>query len=158
MKLVAYTDGSFSVARVPETGDEIGVYGAGVYCILENNIDPITIRVAGTDVNLARMRNVAGELLACFRLIDFVENTVPQYNEIDIYYDYEGVEKWVTGEWRANKSETMAYRNYMREAQKKRKITFVKVPAHSVVFYNEQADALAKQAVEEECRNRGLEV
>lgn len=66
--------------------------------------------------------------------------------EITIRYDYEGIQKWADGEWRANKALT---RDYAREIDYYRdtlKINFEKVKAHSGDIWNEAADRLAKSA------------
>ena len=40
---------------------------------------------------------------------------LPQYDVLELFYDYEGIEKWVTGEWRAKNPLTQTYRDFMRE-------------------------------------------
>ena len=67
--------------------------------------------------------------------------------EIDIYYDYEGIEKWATGLWKANKEQTQNYVKTINDMKKKIDIYFQKVLAHSGDYYNEVADSLAKKAV-----------
>ena len=37
------------------------------------------------------------------------------YTSFTFYHSYEGVEKWVTGEWKANKQLPQAYRDWMRK-------------------------------------------
>ena len=69
------------------------------------------------------------------------------YKDLLIYYDYEGIEKWCSGEWKANKEGTIYYRQFCIEAMKKINISFKKVKAHSGNKYNDMADKLAKQAV-----------
>ena len=66
---------------------------------------------------------------------------------IAIYYDYEGIAKWCTGEWRANKPGTIAYRDFYEKISEDIDITFVKVQGHSNDKYNDMADALAKDAL-----------
>ena len=66
---------------------------------------------------------------------------------MEIRYDYEGVEKWVTGVWRAKTPLTSKYAAYMQEAGKKVKISFCKIAAHTGNHYNEEADQLAKSAL-----------
>ena len=76
-------------------------------------------------------------------------NWAIQYNKtkITIYYDYEGIEKWATGEWKANKSITKDYVRFIGEKRNSLDINFIKVPAHSGVRLNEEVDKLAKDAL-----------
>ena len=64
-----------------------------------------------------------------------------------LLYDYEVVEKWVTGVWRAKTPLTRKYAVHMQEAGKKIQISFCKVAAHTGNHYNEEADQLAKSAL-----------
>ena len=41
------------------------------------------------------------------------------YTSFTFYHSYQGVEKWVTGEWKANKELPQAYREWMRAQQEK---------------------------------------
>ena len=66
---------------------------------------------------------------------------------IEIRYDYEGIEKWVTGEWRSKTELTQKYAEAMRGWSRSIEIKFTKVPAHSHVKYNELADYLAKKGL-----------
>ena len=65
---------------------------------------------------------------------------------ITIFHEYEGVAKWVNGEWKAKKPETKKYQDAMTDLMKRIEIKFVKVPAHAGVHFNELADRLAKDA------------
>ena len=64
-----------------------------------------------------------------------------------IYFDYQGIEAWYTGEWQA-KSEIALF--YVKESKKfKAEFNFHKVKAHSGDRWNEEADALAKKGMEQ---------
>ena len=58
-----------------------------------------------------------------------------------------GIEKWATGEWKRNKTGTITYHNFIKTNEKKIKINFIKVAAHTGIPGNEKADELAKQSV-----------
>ena len=146
MKVTAYVDGSFSVIEGK------GVYGGGIVLLFEKMERPFYQTCNGDDTNIARLRNVAGELMATISAVGIVKG-LPPYDELEICYDYEGIEKWVTGEWQAKKAFTKAYKQAMFDAQKEIKITFTKVAAHTGDTYNEKADKLAKEAVKEYARN-----
>ncbi len=134
--LLAYVDGSYNV-KTKEYG-----YGC---ILLEGQKEIIQITGKGNDENYVMMRNVAGEIIGSEKAICYaIEHG---YTSLHIYYDYEGIERWATGQWKANKSGTQAYQHFVQESQKKISISFVKVLAHSGDYYNEKVDLLAKKAV-----------
>jgi len=87
------------------------------------------------------MRQVAGELRAVQEAIAWCrEHSVA---EVSLFYDYEGIEKWATGEWRANKPATRAY---ARAAGKWPVVVhWHKVESHIGNRWNDHADQLAKR-------------
>ena len=132
---VAYVDGSFNI--------ETGVFGCGVVIFCNGKEETFSKKFS--DPEMATMRNVAGEIEGAMLAMRYcVDNNI---EEIDIYYDYEGIEKWCSGEWKTNKEGTAAYKRYFDEVSKKVKINFVKVKGHSGDKYNDLADRLAKEAV-----------
>ena len=92
-----------------------------------------------------KIRNVAGEMLGAMNAVQWAKEH--EYPAVEIRYDYEGVEKWVTGVWRAKTPLTSKYAAHMQEAGKKVKISFCKIAAHTGNHYNEEADQLAKSAL-----------
>ena len=68
--------------------------------------------------------------------------------KLAIHYDYEGIQKWCTGEWAAKKEGTQAYQRIYEEMKQYVQIKFVKVKGHSNDKYNDYADMLAKSALE----------
>ncbi len=134
-ELTAYVDGSFNTAT--------GEYGSGA--ILLCGGEEISLWEKGNDPELATMRNVAGEILASELAMKYAyENG---YSSLCIYHDYEGIARWCTGEWKANKEGTKRYREVYRMYRQKIRIEFVKVKGHSGDRYNDVADSLAKKAV-----------
>ena len=132
----AYIDGSYEHASK--------TYGSGVVILQDGKILD-TISNTGKNPNYVSMRNVAGEIEASILAMKYCIDR--GYRDLLIYYDYEGIEKWCTGEWKANKEGTIYYRQFCIEAMKKTNISFKKVKAHSGDKYNDMADKLAKQAV-----------
>lgn len=134
--LIAYVDGSYNI-KTKE-------YGFG--CILIEGQKVIKeLSGKGDKEALVSMRNVAGEILGSLAAMKFaLENGYPG---VCIYYDYEGIEKWANGLWRANKIGTQNYQKLVNKYRKKINISFIKVLAHSGDFFNERADKLAKKAV-----------
>lgn len=134
--LHAYVDGSYNI-----TTKEYGYGCVIIYCNKVVN----EYYGKGNNEQLALMRNVSGEILGSLRAMKYAKEN--NYNEITIYYDYEGIEKWANGLWKANKEGTIKYQQMVKEYRKNLKINFVKVLAHSGNYYNDRADMLAKKAV-----------
>ena len=133
---IAYVDGSFE--------KDSGVYGYGVVFIEKNgNIEEYFD--SGREESYQSMRNVSGELLGALKATSLAVEK--GYSSIAIFHDYQGIASWAKGEWKCNKEKTIEYREKMLEFQKKLKISFHKVQAHSGDYFNERADILAKQAV-----------
>ena len=133
---IAYVDGSFE--------KDSGVYGYGVVFIEKNgNIEEYFD--SGREESYQSMRNVSGEILGALKAASLAVEK--GYSSIAIFHDYQGIASWAKGAWKCNKEKTIEYREKMLEFQKKLKISFHKVQAHSGDHFNERADALAKQAV-----------
>ena len=132
----AFVDGSFNA--------DTDTYGYGGFL----SANDIKYPISGADCkpNMAKMRNVAGEiegvLVAARMALEL------NLKRLTILYDYEGIEAWVNGNWKCKKEETAAYRDAMQEIiAKGLAIRFLKVKAHSGIPGNEFADSLAKKAV-----------
>ena len=133
-KAVAYVDGSYNV--------ETCVFGYGV--VMFHNGEEIHISDASDDKEMASMRNVAGEIYGSMAAMKYaVEHNI---KNLSIYYDYMGIAKWCTGEWKTNKPGTIAYKKYYDKIKRKVNITFYKVKGHSGDKYNNLVDKLAKKA------------
>lgn len=84
---------------------------------------------------------VAGELTAVKEALKWcLKNSV---TEISLYYDYLGIEKWVTGKWKANQPVTREYARFVRECPVN--IHWHKVQSHTGNRWNDRADALARK-------------
>lgn len=134
--IIAYVDGSFNI-KTKEYG-----YGC---VIIEGQKVIKKLYGKGNRQELVSMRNVSGEILGALTAIKFALDH--HYTQICIYYDYEGIEKWATGVWKANKVATQQYAKIVHDFQEKIDIRFIKVLAHSGDTFNEMADQLAKKAV-----------
>jgi len=66
---------------------------------------------------------------------------------ISIFYDYEGIQKWCNGDWKAKKEGTKRYVEFYKDASKLVDVDFIKVKGHSGDKYNDLADELAKKAL-----------
>ena len=132
---VAYVDGSYS--------KELNMFSYGA--VLFYNGEKYEFCKAFQDPELITMHNVAGEIKGSEFVMQYcIDNGI---KSIDIFYDYAGIEKWCTGEWKTNKSGTENYKQFYTEAAKNLKVNFIKVKGHSGDEYNDRADALAKSAL-----------
>lgn len=136
--LLAYVDGSY------DHGLKKYAFGC-VFILPDGRI--YTEYGNGDNEQSLRHRNVTGEMLgAMYAVKCAIMNGFPR---IEIRYDYEGIEKWVTGAWRARTELTRKYAKAMRDWGKDVAISFTKVAAHSNVYYNELADKTAKAGLRE---------
>lgn len=132
---VAYVDGSYLHSKRMFSFGAVFLY----------NGEEKYFKEAFSDNNLASMRNVAGEIKGAEFVMKYcAENNIA---DVEIYYDYAGIEKWCSGEWQANKEGTMAYRDIYKKYSKQVNISFHKVKGHSGDKYNDMADSLAKAAL-----------
>ncbi len=131
--VTAYVDGSYNIKT------KVFSYGAVIF---DNG--EVKMNEAFSDEELAQMRNVAGEIKGAMAAMSYcVEHGK---TKLDLYYDYEGIEKWCTGEWKTNKRGTIEYKAFYESVRDRLDIRFVKVKGHSGDKYNDMADRLAKDA------------
>ena len=130
----AYIDGSFN--------KKTKVYGYGGF-IMHNNQKYI-VKGSGNKDYLVKMRNVAGEILACQEVTKKAIQL--GIKNIDIYYDYSGIEEWATGRWKRNEEGTKEYYQFMNSIKSEININFIKVKGHSGNEGNDEADRIAKDA------------
>lgn len=133
--LTAYVDGSYHSGT--------GEFSYGVVILQDG--EEICFQEKLSDPDLAAMRNVAGEIKGAEAAMRYALEH--GYHEISIYHDYEGIARWCTGEWRANKSGTQAYKAYYDSICGQLQVHFQKVKGHSGDKYNDMADRLAKEAL-----------
>ena len=133
--LTAYIDGSFSKEAARFSFGAVIFYEGDVLEFYESFDDP----------ELIGMWNVAGEIKGAEFVFSFCREH--GIKNADIYYDYAGIEKWCTGEWKANRPGTVRYKEYYNEISKNTDIRFFKVKGHSGDKYNDLADSLAKKAL-----------
>jgi len=125
-----YVDGSF-------VGDNVGF---GVV-ILKN--DKVVRELSGTvtDEVFKGSRQVGGEIMAVMEALAWCRNN--NIDNVSIYYDFENLKKWATGEYSANIPMTRLYREFVQNCGVN--IQWNKVAGHTGVRWNERADELAKK-------------
>lgn len=131
-----YVDGSYST--------EPPFYGSGWVAVKDKDI--LSRRsFSGNDARYIDSRQVPGEVFACIDAINWAKKN--EFETVIVSYDYEGIEKWATGKWSANKNVSIDYVTLYKQASQGIKVIFKKVKAHSGVNFNEVADKLAKGAL-----------
>jgi ribonuclease H-related protein len=131
----AYIDGSYS--------KQLGKYAYG--CVLIDGNVITRLSGSGTSDIDSNLWNVTGELNGAVKAIEWsIENN---FKRLIIFYDYEGIAKWASGEWKAKKEGTKQYIEALHKYKKLIDIEFIKVKAHSGDKFNEEADRLAKEAL-----------
>lgn len=127
-----YVDGSFMNNTI-----------SSAYVILQNDEKIYEYSFVIDNPSLLPFRNVAGEIKA-------VEEAIKKAielnsNEINIHYDYTGLQEWATGNWKRNNELTQSYYNFMKNVNIK--INWIKIQAHSTDFWNNYVDKLAKECI-----------
>ena len=139
LSLEAWCDGSYSIYT--------DTYSYGLV-LIEPDGDITTISQRFSD-EYKTLRNVAGEVMGAMKAINLCVSW--GYKELDLYYDYRGIEDWATGAWKAKKELTRTYKRLVDKHTKDGLIIrFHKVLAHSGEHFNEIADMLANSAKHEE--------
>jgi viroplasmin and RNaseH domain-containing protein len=120
-----------------------GVTGYGAVILKDGKvIEELSGAVDASEVN--GTNQVAGELAAVKESLKWCR--AHSINEVSIYYDYLGIEKWATGRYKANQPLTQEYARFVRDCGIR--IHWHKVTAHTGNRWNERADALAKKGTE----------
>ncbi len=136
----AYVDGSYQ--------DGLKKYAFGCVFVLPDG----RIYLAfgnGDEPQSLQHRNVTGEMLgAMYAVRTAIKNG---FQKLEICYDYQGIEKWVTGEWKSKTELTRKYAEAMRKWARDIDVIFTKVEAHANVRFNELADRTAKRGLTEAC-------
>lgn len=132
---IAYVDGSFK--------KDTEEYSFGCVLFHDGKIDKFNQKFPKS--GYSTHRNVSGEVSgSVFAIKKAVELNM---KEITIFYDYQGIESWATGDWKTNNNLTKNYKKFIDEIKPQIDINFVKVKGHSNDNYNDMADELAKQAL-----------
>ena len=134
--MTAYVDGSYN--------EKTQQYAFGLVILARG--EKRTFNGVGTDSAAASMRNVAGEILGA------VNAMAAAYSEgfktLHLFFDYQGIEAWCTGTWKAKNENTQQFRKtYQHFRELGLAVHFHKVKAHTGNRYNEEADRLAKAAI-----------
>ena len=131
--LSAYVDGSYIKGKI----------GFGLVILLDNDkVFEDQGKVSNPEYQDARQ--VAGELTAVGKVIQWC--ITHNHSSITIYYDYAGIEAWVTGTWRAKQPLTQRYAAFVKNSGII--VHWKKVAAHTGNYWNDYVDELAKKGTQ----------
>lgn len=145
-ELSAYIDGSYE--------DSLKKYSYAA--ILFHNDKKMVFSQCDDDKDLVELRNVAGELKAAMYVMNYAKKN--NVKSVDLFYDYNGIEMWATGAWKANLPFTKYYSEFSNNILKSIQIKFIKIKSHSGNQYNEEVDKLAKKALYQDTTNEDIDV
>lgn len=137
-EVIAFVDGSHSLDA---DGKEKYSFGA----VIITNESEDSLYKAFVNSEYMGSRNIAGEIEGVRQVISWAVDN--KKTKIRVFYDYEGIEKWATKEWKAKIRLSQEYSKFFDEKSKLIEIEFEHVKAHSGISYNERADELAKKAL-----------
>lgn len=141
-KIAIYVDGSFKTINEHQLI-------SSAYVVVNPDGSTVKRKVAKEYETGTHSRNITGELNATYGAIAYaLQNNLP---EITIYHDYTGIGEWANLNWKANKPETKQYANYVNRVRNEKGlvINFIHVKGHSGNMFNEVADKLAGEAIDE---------
>lgn len=136
-KVYIYTDGSYDVSQ-----PEYASYGV---IVVKN--DKILTSFSGVVTDNYSSRNITGEVFGVIKATKWAIKH--KYSTISIYHDYIGLSEWYKQTFHPKTAIAKYYVKTMQELtlQSNIDIKFIKVKSHSNDKWNEQADLLAKQAL-----------
>ncbi len=135
--LVAFTYGSFD--------KDLKRYSHGVQFIMPDGTEA-DICGYGDNPKYIDSKNIIGEIFGVINALDWAISN--GYEKIKIYHDYEGLSKWISGEWSANSDVAKMYTSIFESKFKDcLEVIFEEVTGHNNVIYNEKAVQLAKSAL-----------
>lgn len=116
-----------------------GVISFGVVIVEKDNITQYRGRTTGS------LGNISGEISAVlFSLHTLVEKGITEAN---IKYNFEGIYKWLSGEWKAKSDEALEYASFVNDFSIRNKLNLYYSSASSNDGNKKTAVKLAKQAL-----------
>jgi len=140
--VVAFCDGSYDQSK--------NRYSYGVLIIDQKLIQH---EIYGSEQNpkYIASNNIIGEVRGAINAMDWAITN--GYEKLKIYHDYEGLSKWLSGEWKVESEVGKMYLSlYKTKFEDVIQVTFEKVKGHSNNRYNDKADELAKRAITDNTR------
>ena len=129
-----------------------GLYGYGGF-LYEGGRYHI-IQGTGNNPRYVAERNVAGEVIGALQVVFLCQRL--GIREINLFFDYAGIEQWAAGNWKTKTELSRYYAGMIDLLKDDITIHFVKVEGHSGIEGNEIADYLAKEAVGAKLRKKDI--
>lgn len=134
--IIAYVDGSYDESKQ--------AFSYGIL-ILMNDKRYIEY---GKQANVSTdMIDVLGKIIATTKAMEYTNNFQCDNKVVTIYHDYEGIEKWCTGEWESDNEKAKEYLENYKYYSRLMNINFKKVEAHFGDKYKDTVNQLAKYAL-----------
>lgn len=135
-RIEIYIDGSYDVSS------NLGGYG----CVIVKDFEVLTELSGVIELNEDdTSRNIYGEVRSALEAVKWAIKN--EYKKVILFYDYEGIEFWAEGIWKAKRPVSIDYTKEITELKQNIEVEFKKVKAHSNDLLNDRVDALASQAI-----------
>lgn len=138
--VVAFTDGSHD--------SNMNRSSYGIHLSIPNEDNDPTIESIASQVfakKFSESNNIVGEVFGVINALDWcLKNEV---EKISIYCDYQGLIKWEDGSWDTKSEIAKFYVKQLAEYKDMLDIKITWVRGHSNILQNEEADSLAKRAL-----------
>ncbi len=140
--VVAFCDGSYDATK--------NRYSFGVL-VIDKALQEHEICGSSQNAKYISSNNIIGEMLGAINAMDWAVSN--GYEKLRIYHDYEGLSKWLSGEWAAKSDVAKMFVGLYNDKYKDLlHVEFGKVKGHSNNKYNDKADELAKRALSDNAR------
>jgi len=140
--VVAFCDGSYDKNK--------NRYSYGVF-IIDKDFTEYEVCGSAQNNKYTASNNIIGEVLGVINAMDWAVSN--RCEKLKIYHDYEGLSKWLSGEYAAkNEVAKMFVSVYANKYAGLLQVDFEKVKGHSNNRYNDKADELAKKALSDNSR------
>lgn len=140
--VVAFCDGSFDKNK--------NRYSFGVL-IIDSAMQEHEVCGSAKNSKYTSSNNIIGEILGVINALDWAVSNGCE--KIKVYHDYEGLSKWISGEWEAKSEAAKSFvAIYNKKYADLLQVEFEKVKGHSNNRYNDKADELAKRALSDNAR------
>lgn len=140
--VVAFCDGSYDKER--------NRYSFGVF-IVDKDFKEYEVCGSARNAKYTSSNNIIGEVLGVINAMDWAVSN--GHDKLKIYHDYEGLSKWLSGEWAAKSDVAKMFVSlYNSKYAGLIHVDFQKVKGHSNNKYNDKADELAKRALSDNAR------